>query len=394
MTSPQRITVLGSTGSVGRNTLAVIEESSNFTVHALSANSNVDLMAQQCQRFQPEIAVMADAHSASKLAVRLATEGIPTRVLEAADALEQIASAADTDVVMAAIVGAAGLDPTLAAVNSGKRVLLANKESLVMSGALFMEAARRSGAVIVPIDSEHNAVFQCLPQDFDATLPQQVEKIVLTASGGPFLHTPADQFGALTPDQACAHPKWKMGRKISVDSATMMNKGLEIIEASYLFGLNADQIEVLVHPQSIIHSMVYYRDGSVLAQLANPDMRVPIAHGLAYPERMPSGAATLDLSQQPALEFLQPDLDKFPCLRLGFEAVTTGGTMPAVLNAANEEAVAAFLREDIRFDQIPSIIAKVLAKIPCEAATSLAIIQSTDREARSLCKELIIKDFI
>ena len=395
MTVATAITILGSTGSVGQSTLDIIAANPGFEVFALSANSNIERLHRQCLTHNPEYAVVSENAAAARFAELLAGSDCSTRLLSGSGALETIAGHERVRVVMAAIVGAAGLASTLAAVEAGKRVLLANKESLVMSGDLFMDTARRTGADIIPIDSEHNAVFQCLPpgdDGIDGSQLRHVHKIVLTASGGPFLYTPREQLAAVTPDQACAHPNWRMGRKISVDSATMMNKGLEFIEAGLLFGLNVDQIEVLIHPQSIIHSMVYYRDGSVLAQMANPDMRVPIAYGLAYPDRIGSGVEVLDLTRLPDLEFLAPDLEKFPCLRLGIEAARSGGTAPAILNAANEEAVAAFLREEIPFTAIPLVIQGVLSKIPCEAAETLAIIQNTDRQARSYCKELITRE--
>ena len=396
MSKPAFISILGSTGSVGQNTLEVLKQNSGYSVYALSAHQNVELLLEQCQRHNPVYAVVTDAASVDKFSCLLSKAECQTELLTAADALQRIASAAEVDAVMAAIVGGAGLASTLAAVAAGKRVLLANKESLVMSGDLLMASALNSGATIIPIDSEHNAVFQCLPlnaRGLDSSQMTEVDKIVLTASGGPFLDTPVEQFDRITPEQACNHPKWEMGRKISVDSATMMNKGLEFIEARYLFGVGAAQIEVLIHPQSIVHSMVYYRDGSVLAQLANPDMRIPIAYGLAYPQRMPSGAPTLNLAEIGALEFRHPDLERFPCLALGIAAAKQGGTIPTVLNAANEEAVAAFLNRAVSFTQIPLIIEAVMSKIPCEAALSLAIIQDADEQARSLSKELILKDF-
>jgi 1-deoxy-D-xylulose-5-phosphate reductoisomerase len=396
MSEDVSISILGSTGSVGRNTLAVLDQNPGYRVFALSAHRNVELLLKQCQQYQPTFAVVTDAASAEQFAGLLAESGCATALLTGSDALERIASDAEVQLVMAAIVGAAGLESTLAAVAAGKRVLLANKESLVMSGELFMDSAARCGATILPIDSEHNAIFQCLTRNGEASNGSPmagVEKLVLTASGGPFLSTELQQFDSITPEQACKHPQWSMGRKISVDSATMMNKGLEFIEASYLFGANAEQIEVLIHPQSIIHSMVHYRDGSVLAQMANPDMRVPIAHGLAYPERILSGVKPLRLADIGTLQFQTPDTERFPCLSLGIEAAKQGGTAPAALNAANEEAVAAFLEGALRFTQIPLIIEAVMSKIPCEAALSLAIIQDIDRRARSLSKELISKDF-
>ncbi len=396
MSEAVSISILGSTGSVGRNTLAVLDQNPGYRVFALSAHRNVELLLKQCQQYQPDFAVVTDAASAEQFAGLLAESDCATVLLTASDALERIASDAEVQVVMAAIVGAAGLESTLAAVAAGKKVLLANKESVVMSGELFMESAARNGATIIPIDSEHNAIFQCLTRNGEASNESPmagVEKLVLTASGGPFLGTELQQFDSITPEQACKHPQWSMGRKISVDSATMMNKGLEFIEASYLFGANAEQIEVLIHPQSIIHSMVRYRDGSVLAQLANPDMRVPIAHGLAYPERITSGVKPLRLAEIGTLQFETPDTERFPCLSLGIEAAKQGGTAPTALNAANEEAVAAFLEGVLRFTQIPLIIETVMSKIPCEAALSLAIIQDIDRQARSLSKKLISKDF-
>ena len=396
MSEAVSISILGSTGSVGRNTLAVLDQNPGYRVFALSAHRDVELLLKQCQQYQPDFAVVTDAASAEQFAGLLAESDCATVLLTASDALERIASDAEVQVVMAAIVGAAGLESTLAAVAAGKKVLLANKESVVMSGELFMDSAARNGATIIPIDSEHNAIFQCLTRNGEASNESPmagVEKLVLTASGGPFLGTELQQFDSITPEQACKHPQWSMGRKISVDSATMMNKGLEFIEASYLFGANAEQIEILIHPQSIIHSMVHYRDGSVLAQLANPDMRVPIAHGLAYPERITSGVKPLRLAEIGTLQFETPDTERFPCLSLGIEAAKQGGTAPTALNAANEEAVAAFLEGVLRFTQIPLIIETVMSKIPCEAALSLAIIQDIDRQARSLSKKLISKDF-
>ena len=390
------ISVLGSTGSIGRNTLDVIRQNPRFEVYALSAHRNIELLLDQCKMFQPRYAVVTDEINAVRFAKLLESSNCKTELLRGNGSLERIASDDDVEIVMAAIVGAAGLESTLAAVAAGKRVLLANKESLVMAGELFMDSALHSGATIIPIDSEHNAVFQCLPaksQSPESSRLNEVEKITLTASGGPFLTRSLEQFDTITPQQACKHPNWSMGRKISVDSATMMNKGLELIEAGHLFDVNFDQLEVLIHPQSIVHSMVYYRDGSVLAQLANPDMRIPIAHGLAWPERMTLGTERLNLAEIARLEFQTPDLERFPCLRLGFDAAKMGGSAPVVLNAANEEVVAAFLEGAIRFTQIPVIIETVMSKMPCEAAASLAIIQEIDKQARSLTKGLIVKDF-
>ena len=390
------VSVLGSTGSIGKNTLDVIKMNPGFEVYGLSAHSNIELLLDQCKEFQPRYAVVSDDNNAVRFGELLESSDCRTELLTENASLERIASDDDVQVVMTAIVGAAGLASTLAAVAAGKRVLLANKESLVMTGELFMDTAMQSGATIIPIDSEHNAVFQCLPenaQGLQGSKLEGVEKITLTASGGPFLTTPLAQFDSITPQQACKHPKWSMGRKISVDSATMMNKGLELIEASHLFDVSLDQLEVLIHPQSIVHSMVYFQDGSVLAQLANPDMRIPIAYGLAWPERMALDIERLNLAEIATLEFQAPDLERFPCLRLGLSAAKMGGTAPVVLNAANEEAVAAFLEGAIRFTQISLIIEAVMSKIPCEPAASLAIIQKIDKQTRTLSKELIIKDF-
>jgi len=393
MSAPrQQVTVLGSTGSIGENTLDVLARQPAYEVFALTAWRSVDSLVRQCRQFKPRFAVVADATQAAALRSQLGES--PTEVLAGAEQLEFVAGHADTDIVMAAIVGAAGLPATLAAVKAGKKVLLANKESLVMAGELFMALVRESGARLLPIDSEHNAIFQCLPSSGSDALirgKQGIRKVILTASGGPFLDLPAAQFAQVTPAQACKHPRWEMGRKISVDSATLMNKGLEYIEAHFLFDLPCAQLEVLVHPQSIVHSMVEYCDGSVIAQLANPDMRIPIAYGLAWPERIDSGASSLDLTRQPSLQFLPPDLDRFPCLGLGMEAARLGGTAPAILNAANEEAVAAFLDRRLRFDQIHRVIAEVMSKIPCEAASSLDIIRGFDQHARVLANDLIAK---
>lgn len=394
-TSTQNITILGSTGSVGCSTLAVIDENPAYTVFALTANQNARLLFEQCLKYKPQYAVIGD-EAAAELESLLTHADLDTRLLSGEQGLVDVASHSEVGIVMAAIVGAAGLKSTLAAASSGKKLLLANKESLVMTGDLLRQAAIESGAEILPIDSEHNAIFQCLPfsaSSLSGASDKGVTKIVLTASGGPFLNTPIDQLAAVTPEQACRHPKWSMGRKISVDSATMMNKGLEFIEACYLFDLSPSQVDVLIHPQSIVHSMVHYSDGSVIAQMANPDMRVPIAHGLAWPERIASGAAALDLSVEQPLEFAQPDLTRFPCLRLGIEAAGERGTAPAILNAANEIAVEAFLAGDIRFTEISLIIEAVRSKIPCEQAPSLAIIQDLDLQARKLSKDLILKDF-
>ena len=390
-----QISILGSTGSVGASTLAVIDENPAYKVFALTAHRNAKLLFDQCEKYKPEFAVLSEA-AAPEFNTLLVRSNLDTKLLVGESGLIEVASNPNVDIVMAAIVGAAGLESTLAAASNGKRLLLANKESLVMTGDLLKQAARDSGAEILPIDSEHNAIFQCLPQTKSSVhgeARQGIEKVVLTASGGPFLNKSIEQLGSVTPDQACLHPKWSMGRKISVDSATMMNKGLEFIEACYLFDLEPSQVDVLIHPQSIVHSMVHYKDGSVLAQMAKPDMRVPIAYGLAWPERIGSGVTSLDLTTEEPLRFSKPDLSRFPCLRLGIEAAGERGTAPAVLNAANEVAVEAFLGREIGFVEIPLIIEAVRSQIPCEPAPSLAIIQDIDRQARRLSKELILKDF-
>jgi len=390
--SKKQVTVLGSTGSIGVNTLDVISRHSEFEVFALTANSNIESLSEQCRKFNPRYAVVIDPGKADELSLML--NATSTEVLVGVEQLEAVAAHPDADIVMAAIVGAAGLRPTLAAVDAGKKVLLANKESLVMAGDLFMSSVRASGAQLLPIDSEHNAIFQCLPaahQNGDSANKDGVRKVLLTASGGPFLDTPLEQLADITPEQACNHPRWEMGRKISVDSATLMNKGLEFIEACYLFDLAPERVEVLIHPQSIVHSMVEYEDGSVIAQLANPDMRIPIAHGLAWPQRIESGASSLNLAAEQPLEFRQPDLQRFPCLQLGIDAARAGGTAPAVLNAANEVAVQAFLDKRLRFDQIHGVVQQVMSKIPCEGVTSLDIIQDLDQGARVLANELIAK---
>ena len=392
MNGNRQLTVLGSTGSIGRSTLDVVSRCDNISVFALSAYRNSEMLLSQCLQYEPRYAVLVDPEQNQHFKRLLAESGCKTEFLDTEDALELIAAHEQVDVVMAAIVGAAGLASGLAAVSAGKRLLLANKESLIMSGKLFIEAAKQNNADIIPIDSEHNAIFQCLAETrsgLSVTDGRFVDKLVLTASGGPFLNTPKEALAKVTPEQACAHPKWSMGQKISVDSATLMNKGLELIEASFLFDLPGTAIDIVVHPQSIVHSMVYYRDGSVLAQLANPDMRVPIAYGLAFPDRMASGAEVLDLTRQPALEFSKPDVDRFPCVSLGRAALEAGGTAPAVLNAANEIAVAAFLSNRLGFQQIPAIIEAVLSKTPCEPAASLDIIQGADSAARIAAKELI-----
>ncbi|GGY96855.1 1-deoxy-D-xylulose-5-phosphate reductoisomerase [Pseudoduganella plicata] len=387
----QRITILGATGSIGVSTLDVIaRHPDRYSVHALSAHGRVQELAAQCQQFRPARAVVGSAAAADQLAALLRAMNVDTQVEWGEAALCAIASAPEVDSVMAAIVGAAGLAPTLAAAQAGKKVLLANKEALVMSGQLFMDAVQESGATLLPIDSEHNAIFQCLPTSY-RRVPDAagVTKILLTASGGPFLKRAVESLDAVTPDEACKHPKWVMGRKISVDSATMMNKGLEVIEAHWLFGAPADRIEVVIHPQSVIHSMVSYNDGSVLAELGNPDMRTPIAHALAYPERIPSGVAQLDLTQVGTLQFEKPDFARFPCLALAFDALRAGGTAPALLNAANEVAVQAFLDERIGFRQIDRVIAAVMDELPHGAASSIEAVMAQDALARACAHRVI-----
>lgn len=386
---PQRITVLGATGSIGLSTLDVIaRHPDRYQVFALSGYSRIDALLALCLRHRPAFAVVPGAEAAAQLREGLAAAGCATEVLEGEAGLCQVASAAQVDAVMAAIVGAAGLRPTLAAVEAGKKVLLANKEALVMSGALFMDAVRRSGAVLLPIDSEHNAIFQCMPGDYARGLSAVgVRRILLTASGGPFRETPVEALLDVTPEQACAHPNWSMGRKISVDSASMMNKGLELIEACWLFDAAPAKVEVVVHPQSVIHSLVDYVDGSVLAQLGNPDMRTPIANALAWPERIDSGVAPLDLFAIARLDFQAPDEQRFPCLRLARQAAEAGNSAPAVLNAANEVAVEAFLKRRIRFPEIAGMIEQVLDQEPVVPLPSLDAVFAADQRARELSRE-------
>jgi len=380
------ITVLGATGSIGVNTLDVVaRHPGRFRVEALTANANVEKLAGQCLQFRPRFAVMADADAAQRLADRLHREAPEVQVLAGSDGLLQVAALDEVDYVMAAIVGAAGLLPTLEAARRGKHVLLANKEALVMSGALFMQAVRDHGATLLPIDSEHNAVLQCLPDAYIAGLaPPGVSRVLLTASGGPFRTLPLERLAGVTPAQACAHPNWVMGRKISVDSATMMNKGLEMIEACWLFGLPLEQVRVVVHPQSIIHSLVEYTDGSMLAQLGNPDMRIPIAHALGWPERIDSGATSLDLLAVGALQFEGPEPGRYPCLELAAEAMRAGGTAPAILNAANEVAVQAFLDGHVPFNAIPATIRHALEQCSVHEATTLDSVVADDAAARAL----------
>lgn len=388
-TTTQHITILGSTGSIGTSTLDVVARHlGRFRIVALTANSQADLLFQQCLQFKPRYAVMLDATAAPLLRQRIREAGLGTEVLSGAAALEQVAVLPEVDAVMAAIVGAAGLRPTLAAAHAGKKILLANKETLVMAGNVFMDAVHASGAMLLPIDSEHNAIFQALPRAYGGDLSANgVRRILLTASGGPFRDMPLSALQDVTPDQACAHPNWVMGRKISVDSASMMNKGLEVIEAHWLFNAGADDIQVVVHPQSVIHSLVEYVDGSVLAQLGNPDMRTPIAYGLAYPERIDAGVAPLDLFKVATMNFTAPDFKRFPCLALAYQALRAAGTAPAVLNAANEVAVAAFLDGQIPFLSIPRVIETVLDAMPARAVGGLDDVLAADAEARIVAQQ-------
>jgi 1-deoxy-D-xylulose-5-phosphate reductoisomerase len=387
----QRITILGATGSIGASTLDVLaRHPDRYRVHALTAHGRVEELAEACRRVRPARAVVGTAQAAGRLAQLLA--GLDIQVDHGEQALCEVASSNEVDTVMAAIVGAAGLAPALAAARAGKKVLLANKEALVMSGQLFMDAVREHKATLLPIDSEHNAIFQSLPSTY-ARDPQAagVAKILLTASGGPFLQRAVETLDAVTPDEACKHPNWVMGRKISVDSATMMNKGLEVIEAHWLFGAEASLIEVVIHPQSVIHSMVSYTDGSVLAQLGNPDMRIPIAHALAYPERIDSGAPQLDLTDMAALQFYKPDFTRFPCLKLAFDALRAGGTAPALLNAANEVAVQSFLDREIGFRDIDRVIAQVMDAVPHGPAPSIEAVLAQDARAREAAQLAIAR---
>lgn len=397
MSTRQRITLLGATGSIGQSTLDVIALDERYQVFAMTARHNVAAMLELCRRFRPVYAVMSDPSAGEQLSAQMAGVSPDTQVLVGEKALVTVAAHPDVDCVMAAIVGAAGLLPTLEAARQGKKVLLANKEALIMAGPLFMQAVRDNAAVLLPIDSEHNAIFQCLPES--GRLPGRMStqrswrRIILTASGGPFLDRPLEELASVTVEQACRHPNWSMGRKISVDSATMMNKGLELIEACYLFDVTADQVDVLIHPQSIVHSLVEYCDGSVLAQLGSPDMRVPIAHALAWPDRMPSGADFLDLVAAGDLQFRAADLQRFPCLRLGREAAKAGSESIITLNAANEVAVEAFLEGHIGFAEIPVIIERCLGAVRQEASCtdmlSVEQILRVDHRARTMAGELL-----
>ncbi len=391
---PLQITILGATGSIGLSTLDVVaRHPDRYDVFALTGFSRLAELRALCLKHRPRYAVVSDQAQARILQDQLHADGVSTRVLDGEGGLSEVAAHPEVDVVMAAIVGAAGLKPTLAAVQAGKRVLLANKEALVMSGALFMQALRDSGAVLLPIDSEHNAIFQCLPTDYSQGLGTVgVRRILLTASGGPFREMAPDLLSDVTPEQACAHPNWSMGRKISVDSASMMNKGLELIEACWLFDARPHQVEVVIHPQSVIHSMVDYVDGSVLAQLGNPDMRTPIAHALAWPERIESGVSALDLLRVGRLDFQAPDDRRFPCLRLARTAAEVGGTAPAMLNAANEVAVDAFLNRRIRFTEIASIIDYVLNHEASVPTVCLEDVLAADRRARDVAGQWLYRN--
>jgi 1-deoxy-D-xylulose-5-phosphate reductoisomerase len=383
MTARQRLTILGSTGSVGASTLDVVaRHPDRFEVYALTALNRADTLFKQCLEFQPRIAVVLEEAAAQDLRRRLHEAGSRCEVRSGAAALEEVARLREVEIVMAAIVGIAGLRPTLAAAQAGKKVLLANKEALVTAGAVLMDAVRASGATLLPIDSEHNAVFQALPSDYAGPAASGVRRILLTASGGPFRTLPLRELDRVTPDQACAHPNWTMGRKISVDSATMMNKGLEVIEARWLFDVPPERIEVVIHPESVVHSLVEYVDGSVIAQLGNPDMRTPIAYALGYPGRIEAGVEFLDLARIGALRFERPDLERFPCLKLAYGALAAGGTAPTVLNAANEVAVEQFLAGSLGFRQIPELIEAVLGGVDCAAVTGLEDVLAADRAAR------------
>jgi 1-deoxy-D-xylulose-5-phosphate reductoisomerase len=383
MTDRKRLTILGSTGSVGVSTLDVVaRHRDRFEVVALTAHHQTEALLKQCVAFDPQLAVMLDPAAAGELQQRVARAGLRCEVRCGTQALEDVASLPAVDTVMAAIVGIAGLRPTLAAARAGKRLLLANKEALVTAGALLMDAVRASGGALLPIDSEHNAIFQALPRNFGAAERAGVRRILLTASGGPFRSASPRELDAVTPEQACAHPNWVMGRKISVDSATMMNKGLEVIEARWLFDARPDQIEVVIHPESVVHSLVEYIDGSVIAQLGNPDMRTPIAFALGFPERIAAGVDYLELARVGALHFEQPDTQRFPCLRLAYEALAMGDNAPAALNAANEVAVASFLAGTLGFRQIPALIEAVMADLPRAAVRNLDDVFAADRAAR------------
>ena len=389
VSTPRRVALLGATGSIGTSALDVIaRHPDRFQVHALSANANVEQLLDLCQRFQPKVAVIADESLYLALRDGLRARKLATEARTGATALVEIAQGDGSDTVIAAIVGAAGVSSTLAAARAGKRLLLANKESVVLAGQVLMRAAAANGAQVLPIDSEHNAIFQCLPQDGSRG---GVRRLLLTASGGPFRGRSRQSLEKITPDEACAHPNWVMGRKISVDSATLMNKGLEVIEAHHLFAVSAERIEVVVHPQSVIHSLVDYVDGSVLAQLGNPDMRTALAYGLSWPERIDSGVAPLDLAALARFDFEKPDLRAFPCLALAYAALRTGGSAPAILSAANEVAVAAFLDGRLPFLGIPALIEATLSALPSEPADDLDVLMHCDGQARRKAGELLTR---
>lgn len=387
----QNVTILGSTGSIGVSTLDVIRRHPDrYKAFALCAHSQVDKLFEQCQEFRPRFAVLRNAQLAGELSERCREAGLDTEIRFGVEALVELSSLPEVDSVMAAIVGAAGLEPTLAAARAGKKIMLANKEVLVMAGELFMQAVCEHGAMLLPVDSEHNAIFQSLPTDFSRGLSAcGVRRILLTASGGPFRNAPLSELHHVTPEAACAHPNWVMGRKISVDSASMMNKGLEVIEAHWLFAAPPEQIQVVVHPQSVIHSLVEYADGSVLAQLGNPDMRTPIAYALAYPERIAAGVEPLDLFKIAHLDFHAPDFERFPCLQLAYDALAEGGTASAILNAANEVAVAAFLDRKLPFLGIPRLISAVLEALPAKPEGNLADVLGADAEARQAATQML-----
>jgi len=388
----EQITILGATGSIGVSTLDVIDRHAHeYNIFALTGNKKIPLLAEQCAKFNPKYAVVMDAEAAGELVNLLAQNHVSTEVLVGTDALASVSSHKDVDIVMAAIVGSAGLIPTLAAANAGKKVLLANKESLVMAGNLLMQAVDKSGSTLLPIDSEHNAIFQCLPRDIKNLSKGGVSKLLLSASGGPFRGWSLGDMDEVTREQACAHPNWSMGQKISVDSATLMNKGLELIEACWLFDVSYDQIDIVVHPQSIIHSLVQYVDGSVLAQMGNPDMRTPIAHALAWPKRINSGVSDLNLAEIAKLDFEEPDLVNFPCLGLAYEAARVGLDAPVVLNASNEVAVQAFLDGRIGFTHIAEVVADTMARAIFKEPDSLSGVQESDKEARATSAEIILR---
>lgn len=388
------ICILGATGSIGVSTLDVVARHSHlYKVIALTANNNIALLYEQCVAHHPEVVVLVNEAKAEEFKALLKNSPVADiQVLSGAAALEHVATLDNVDSVMAAIVGAAGLLPSLAAAKAGKTILLANKEALVMSGAIFMDAVEKSGAQLLPIDSEHNAIFQCMPAGYTSGAQAKgVRRILLTASGGPFRQMPIEKMVDVTPAQAVAHPNWDMGRKISVDSATMMNKGLEMIEACLLFDMKPEQIQIVIHPQSVIHSMVDYVDGTVLAQMGNPDMRIPIAYSLAWPERFDSGVAPLNIFDVACMDFEEPNLQRFPCLRLAYQAINAGGIMPTVLNAANEIAVEAFLNEQLRFTDIAVIIERTMAKFEAKAANTLTLILDADAEARVVANQQIVE---